>query len=125
MIRYIELKSGFQNDGPAWIAKVERSRSGKLVYFNNRGLQRANVSNGNFIDIESGDVYWISGVKTKGSNRIYSHADILIEEQALESLNNKKSEMKLSPSKLTVISDLPRTDKDRIRRFLNKKIQSK
>ena len=39
-LMYIELKSGFSDDGPAWISKVELSKSGQTVYFNNTALKR-------------------------------------------------------------------------------------
>jgi hypothetical protein len=32
-IMYVELKSGFSDDGPAWIGKVKFSKSGQTVYF--------------------------------------------------------------------------------------------
>ncbi len=31
-IKYIELKTGHNDDGPAWIAVVELSKSGKTIY---------------------------------------------------------------------------------------------
>lgn len=68
-IRYIELKTGYSDDGPAWIGKVKISRSGNTVYFNDRAFQRHRGISGNFIDIESGDEYWISGVKKNGEDR--------------------------------------------------------
>ena len=68
-IRYIELKSGYTDDGPAWIAPVAFSKSGKTVYFNNHALERYNGISGNHVDIETGEEYWISGVKKSSSNR--------------------------------------------------------
>ena len=68
-MRYIELKSGYSDDGPAWIAPVAFSKSGKTVYFNDHAFKRYNGINGNHIDIESGEEYWISGVKKASSNR--------------------------------------------------------
>jgi hypothetical protein len=41
MIRYIELKSGYHDDGPAWIARVLVSKSGRTVYFNGKALKRS------------------------------------------------------------------------------------
>ena len=40
VLRYIELKTGYNDDGPAWIAHVELSRSMRTVYFNGRALLR-------------------------------------------------------------------------------------
>jgi len=69
---YIELKShggGHDDNGPAWIGRVTFSKTGKTVYYRGMRLQRANCACGNHIDIESGDVYWISGPKKNGEDR--------------------------------------------------------
>ena len=70
-LKYIELKSGCGDCGPAWIARVATSKSGQTVYFNGKALKRAKGGgiSGNHFDIETGEEYWISGVKKRGSNR--------------------------------------------------------
>jgi hypothetical protein len=41
LLRYIELKSGgYSDNGPAWIAYVEQSKTGRTLYFNGRGLMK-------------------------------------------------------------------------------------
>jgi hypothetical protein len=62
-IMYVELKSGFSDDGPAWIGKVKFSKSSQTVYFNDKGFKKISGICGNYMDIETGDEYWISGVK--------------------------------------------------------------
>ena len=37
-IRYIELKAGYNDNGPAWIGNVKESKSGKTIYFNDHAL---------------------------------------------------------------------------------------
>ena len=37
-LKYIELKSGYSDDGSAWIGKVMTSRTENTVYFNNKAL---------------------------------------------------------------------------------------
>jgi hypothetical protein len=70
MIRYIELKSGYQDDGPAWIARVLVSKSGRTVYFNGKALKRSTqLASGNYYDVETSESYWVSGVKKKGGDR--------------------------------------------------------
>jgi hypothetical protein len=32
-IKYIELKTGYSDYGPAWIGRVKKSKSGKTIYF--------------------------------------------------------------------------------------------
>jgi hypothetical protein len=68
-IMYVELKSGFSDDGPAWIGKVKFSKSGQTVYFNDKGFKKISGISGNYMDIETGDEYWISGVKKNGEDR--------------------------------------------------------
>lgn len=67
-IKYIELKTGFSDDGPAWIGLVSYSKSGKTIYFNGKAFQKSG-SKGNYYDIETGDEYWISGVKKDMTDR--------------------------------------------------------
>ncbi|CAM1355897.1 hypothetical protein [Tenacibaculum halocynthiae] len=70
-IKYLELKSGFSGNGPAWIGLVSFSKSGKTIYFDGKAFQRMGSVRiqGNFMDIESGNEYWISGVKKDLSDR--------------------------------------------------------
>lgn len=68
-IMYIELKTGYNDNGPAWIGRAKISRSGNTIYFNDHAFEKCNGTSGNFIDIESGDEYWISGVKKNGEDR--------------------------------------------------------
>lgn len=70
-IKYIELKSGFSGNGPAWIGLASYSKSGKTVYFDGKAFQSLNGMgiSGNYFDLESGDEYWISGVKKDMSDR--------------------------------------------------------
>ncbi len=70
-LKYIELISGFTHTGPAWIGLVSFSKSGKTVYFDGKAFQRigSDRTRGNFYDIESGDEYWISGVKKNMTDR--------------------------------------------------------
>lgn len=68
-IRYIELKTGYSDDGPAWIGKVAFSNSGRTIYFLDKAFQRQRGFAGNYVDLETGESYWISGVKKTGTNR--------------------------------------------------------
>jgi hypothetical protein len=64
-IMYIELKSGYEDNGPAWIGKVYYSKSGKTIYFSGKAFQSLKGSGigGNYFDIETSEHYWISGIK--------------------------------------------------------------
>jgi hypothetical protein len=70
-IRYVELKTGFHDDGPASISWVTFSKTGRTIYYRGRALQRI-IRGGigsNHRDTETGDEYWISGVKKDGQDR--------------------------------------------------------
>ena len=68
-IKYIEPKTGYRDDGPAWIGNVKESKTGKTIYFNNHAFQKCQGIQGNYYDIETGEEYWISGVKRNGQDR--------------------------------------------------------
>jgi hypothetical protein len=68
---YIELKTGFNDNGPARIGRVTFSKSGQSIYY--RGKTFARVHGGgissNYYDVDTGEEYWISGVKKNGEDR--------------------------------------------------------
>ena len=67
-IMYVELKSG--NDrGPAWIGRVQTSKTGRTVYYRGRTLRRQQGVAGNQVDVDSGEEFWVSGIKKDGTDR--------------------------------------------------------
>lgn len=70
-IMYLEQKSGFNDDGPARIGRVTFSKSGRSVYYQGRRFERikGGGASGNYEEVETGDEYWISGIKRDGSDR--------------------------------------------------------
>ena len=86
-IKYIELKSGFSDNGPAWIAEVEFSKSGQTIYFNDMALKKLKTPGigANHYDIETGNEYWISGVKPNGQARHWAaNGKILLDEEIVD-----------------------------------------
>jgi hypothetical protein len=70
MLKYIELKTGYTDNGPAWIARVKTSKSGRTLYFNGRALkQGGRGASGNHVDLTTGEMFWVSGVKRDGTDR--------------------------------------------------------
>ncbi len=71
MLKYIEQKTGYADNGPAWIARVTLSKSGQTIYFNGKALKRkrSGGGSGNYFEIGTGEEYWVSGVKKRGVNR--------------------------------------------------------
>lgn len=85
-IKYIELATGGYN-GPAWIGLVFFSKSGKSLYFNGKAFQKIGRYglSGNYYDVESGEEYWISGVKKDMTDRHrFGSGKIHVEERILE-----------------------------------------
>jgi hypothetical protein len=86
LLRYIELKSGHADDGPAWIALVSLSKSKATVYFNGRALKKAKGGgvSGNHFDANSGEEFWVSGVKKNGQDRHWAGSGrVLVQDAAL------------------------------------------
>jgi len=51
-LMYIELKSGYSDNGPAWIGFVMTSKTKKTIYFNDHAFQKWNGANSNYYDVE-------------------------------------------------------------------------
>ena len=109
LLRYIEACTEGDHRGPAWIARVEASRSGRTVYFDGRALQASSGGGGpgNHYDLETGEPYWVSGVKRSGSNRHWAGAGvILVEASAVDQLLTITGAGALDESRYRVIPDL-------------------
>ncbi len=119
-IRYIELKTGYQDNGPAWIGKVSVSKTGKTVYFNDHAFQRYNAAIGNYIDIESGDMYWISRVKKDGNDRHWAgNGKIIIDRKVIDEYLFETDTDALDPAKFDVRDIEDSFPVDRVNRLLN------
>jgi hypothetical protein len=70
-IMYVELKSGYHDNGPAWIGRVAFSKTGRTIYYRGKSLRRipGGGISANHRDIETGEEYWVSGVKKDGEDR--------------------------------------------------------
>lgn len=125
ILKYIEKCTGAAHNGPAWIAYVQASRSGRTVYFNGCALQAATGGAvvGNHVDLETHEEYWVTGVKTSGSNRHWAGSGhILVEEGAVPALLSSTGQAQLDPSRYRVISDLPPTDPQQFVERFNEKL---
>lgn len=119
-LKYIELKTGYADNGPAWIGKVEFSKSGKTVYFNGHALK--GNGHGACTDIETQEIYWISGVKTDGKDRHWSgNGKIMIDRNCVVEYLSKVDFDKLDPQKYVLV-DLVVTDKRKFREIENSKL---
>lgn len=119
---YIELKTGYSDDGPAWIGYVQTSKSKKTIYFNNHAFQRNIGAYSNYIDIENGDEYWISGLKKQESNRHWAgHGKIMIDRRAVEEYLLFIGEKELPLKLFEVIDMKDEFPVERIQKLLNEK----
>ena len=120
MLRYIELKSDQNDRGPAWIGRVKLSKSGNTVYFNGMALKRGGGVSGNHVDLESGNEYWVSGVKKDGSDRHWAGSGMIaIEESAVPEYLTIVGKSTLDRNRLEIIPDLPETDIQRLYKLEN------
>ncbi len=125
MLKYSELKTGYSDDGPAWIARVKLSRSGRTVYFNGKALKRASGGfSGNHYDHEAREEYWVSGVKRNGLDRHWAGSGkVAIEASAVAEYLQLIGSSELDESKFEVISDLETPDLSKFYAVENEKLQ--
>ena len=123
-LMYIELKTGYSDDGPAWIGYVKTSKSKKTIYFNDHAFQK-NIGNyANYIDIENGDKYWISGLKKEESNRHWAgHGKIMIDRRAVNEYLFLIGEKELPLNLFEVVDIEDRFPVKRVKELLNEKKQ--
>ena len=76
---YVGNKDGLIDGARARIGWAGFSRSGRSVLYRGRTLLKARGVRGNFLDVETGEEYWVSGVKRRGSNPHPAEAGIAIE----------------------------------------------
>lgn len=82
---YVELKTGYNDNGPAWIGNGFYNRTRKTVYFNGNVFCRSQGISGNHVDLETGEEYWISGVKKNGTDRHWAGAGTIeIDESVID-----------------------------------------
>lgn len=116
VLRYIELKSGHGDSGPAWIARVLVSRAGSTVYFDDRALKRMKGGgvSGNYVDLESGEEFWVSGVKKNGADRHWAGSGrVLVERAAVAEYLAARGIEKLNPKYHEITDDVKPTDVQR------------
>jgi hypothetical protein len=70
-IMYIEKKIGLT--GEAWIGRVQFSKTGKSIYYKEKKFLTLSGRGfkSNYIEVETGDEYWISGCRKDGKDRLY------------------------------------------------------
>lgn len=100
---YIELKSGYTDNGPAWIGLATFSRTMTTIYFDNKAFKKSRGVGSNFYDIETGDEYWISGVKKNGQDRHWAgNGKILIDKKVVDDYLKITGDEKLDKTRFEI-----------------------
>ena len=121
-IKYIELKSGYNDDGPAWIGMVEFSKTGQTIYFNSQAFK--GNGHGSCFNIETGETYWITGVKKDGHNRHWAgKGKIMIDKLVVDDYLKLKGWPCLDLNKYEVV-DIEKTDKQRFVAIENESLEA-
>ena len=70
---YIECKRDGVAGGEARIGRVQYSKTGKTLYYGGKSFEslKGGGFKANYVEIASGDEYWISGCKRDGTDRLY------------------------------------------------------
>ena len=83
-IMYIELKDG-NDSGAAWIGRVRTSKTGRTLYYRGRTLERRQGIAGNHVDVNTGEEFWVSGIKRDGTDRHWAGSGpVEIDQDALD-----------------------------------------
>ena len=84
-VMYVENKDGDIDGAAGRIGWVTFSRSGLTVYYRGRKLQRNRSGgiSGNHFDTQTGERYWVSGVKKNGRDAHYAEkTTVAVDEDA-------------------------------------------
>jgi hypothetical protein len=121
IIKYIEHKPAEHTDrATAWIARVWPSSSGKTLYFNDMALKQRSSGDSTHFDLISGEYYWITGVKKKGSNRHWGlNSPIRIEKSLVEWYKGYVQDK--GHHNLVIIPDLVKPDISKFAQIENEK----
>lgn len=91
-LMYIENKSGEIAGADARVGWVSFSKTGRTIYYRGLELTKARGVSGNFVHLPTGDEYWVSGVKKRGSNVHWAErASVEVDEDALEAYSDLRS----------------------------------
>lgn len=123
-LKYIELKSGFGDTGPAWIGMAEFSKSGRTVYFNGKALKNSNAQGiaGNYYDIENGDEYWVSGIKKNGTDRHWAGGGKVMIDRNVVDHYLSLVDFNVLDKKQFELTDIIATDKQKFAEIENQKL---
>jgi hypothetical protein len=101
---YVEKSNGSNHDGDAWIGKCSYSKTGLSIYFDGKAFKKSRNFSSNYYDLDSGEEYWISGIKKDGSNRHkFGKGLINIDKSVIDEYLTIIGESNLSKTKFNVV----------------------
>lgn len=85
-VMFVQLKSGYNTDqGPSTIGWVDFNRSWNTARYQGRELRRTKgLWDANFIDVASGEEFWLSGPKRDRSDTRYGAPTTSVDADAME-----------------------------------------
>jgi hypothetical protein len=79
---FVQLKTGYPTDqGPCWICRARFTKTWQSVQFHGRTLRRQQTVYGNFVDVESGEEWWVSGPKRDRTDARYSGQQPVVDDE--------------------------------------------
>jgi hypothetical protein len=123
-IMYIENKAE-GHSGSAWIGVAEFSKSGQTVYFDNKALKKLKTTgiSGNHYDIETGEEYWISGIKKNGEDRHWAGGGkVMLDENCVEEYLKFINAENVDERKYIVVK-IEKTDKSKFNEIENAELE--
>ena len=124
-IVYVEIETGANHDGNAWIGKCFFSKTGQTIYFNGNVYKKGKGFSSNYYDIETGNGYWISGVKKNGTDRHkFGKGIIEIDESVIEEYLKIIGETELQKNKFKIVNLNNVPAKEKATEILNEKYEA-
>lgn len=121
-IVYVEIETGANHNGKAWIGKCFYSKSGQTIYFNGNVYRKSKGFSSNYFDIESGNGFWISGVKKNGNDRHkFGKGIIEIDQSIVEEYLKIINETELPKNKFKIVELNNVPAKEKATEILNEK----
>jgi hypothetical protein len=69
-------------DGPAWIGRVRFSKTGRTLFYRGRTLEEAVVGPGTHRDKETGDRFFVCGIKAELRELHWADRDVAVDDDA-------------------------------------------
>tara|TARA_R110000868_G_scaffold33215_1_gene120817 strand:+ start:4332 stop:4907 length:576 start_codon:yes stop_codon:yes gene_type:complete len=124
-IVYVEIETGASHNGKAWIGKCFYSKTGQTIYFNGNVYRKSKGFSSNYFDIESGNGFWISGVKKNGNDRHkFGKGIIEIDESIIEEYLKIINETELPKNKFIIVELNNIPAKEKATKLLNEKYEA-